>query len=249
MKKIVLSSALVLSLVTTSSISAFAADQDYKQDYNYSQVEVIMDAEGNEYKIEIIKDDKHERTVRITSENNTVEAIYDKMNNILKFDEEGVVSEISLEQEELSEDETSSEKIRSKRSDDRELLESASVVHYPYYYKVYEYDDGKKYWDFGNGKKGRFIKQTKSNKSDLYNYQDQVDELLRRETMLALSSAGAIATATYALKSARANWSEEKILASFAALGFVGWAGTNMFDIYMQERKVKRAFRDAYDSV
>nr|WP_309402704.1 hypothetical protein [Brevibacillus laterosporus] len=56
----------------------------------------------------------------------------------------------------------------------------------------------------------------RKNKNDLYNYQDQLDELLRREAALALSSAG--------------------------------WAGSNLLDIYLQERKVKRAFRDAYDS-
>ncbi|RAP30719.1 hypothetical protein C2W64_01915 [Brevibacillus laterosporus] len=249
MKKIVISSALVLSLVTTSSVSAFAVGRDYNQDYNNSQVEVLKDSEGNEYKVEIIKDNKLERTVRITTENSTIEATYDKMKNILKFDEDGVITEINLEQEEVSEEKDSSEKIRAKRAtSDRERIESTSVAYYDYYYKIYEYKDGSLYWDIGNGKKGKYIKQTKKNKNDLYNYQDQLDELLRREAVLALSSAGAVAAAKQAISSARASWPEEKILASFAALGFAGWAGSNLLDIFLQERKVKRAFRDAHDS-
>ncbi|WP_181021797.1 hypothetical protein [Brevibacillus laterosporus] len=45
------------------------------------------------------------------------------------------------------------------------------------------------------------------------------------------------------LSSAKSSWPDQKILATFAALGFAGWAGSNLLDIFLQERKVKRAQR------
>ncbi|WP_231929181.1 geobacillin-26 family protein [Brevibacillus sp. SKDU10] len=80
MKKVILSSALVLSVMASSSIPVFALDESNQ----IVEAETIEDSQGNKYKIEILEDNDSLRVVRVESENRITEAAYDKMNHTVR---------------------------------------------------------------------------------------------------------------------------------------------------------------------
>ncbi|NKQ20715.1 geobacillin-26 family protein [Brevibacillus laterosporus] len=233
MKKVILSSALVLSVMASSSIPVFAMDESNQ----IVEAETLEDSQGNKYKIEILEDNDSERVVRVESKNGITEATYDKMNHTIEFDEDGTLTEVSIAD---PEEQIKKEKDRQKRSA-KDIVRSAHEKYYGYYY-VIDKSRGKKYWDVGNGKEGTYVKQTSSNKADLFDYEDKVLDLIKAEATFVATSTVSLSALMASVKGIKSGWGADRMIAFFAGAGFGMTVAVNAADMVIIERKVARAF-------
>ncbi|AYK08831.1 geobacillin-26 family protein [Brevibacillus laterosporus] len=233
MKKVILSSALVLSVIASSSIPVFALDESNQ----IVETETIEDSQGNKYKIEILEDNDSLRVVRVESENGISVATYDKMNHTVEFDEDGIKTQVSIAE---SEKQVKKEKDRQKRSA-KNIVREARDLWYDYYY-VIDKSGGKRYWDVGNGKEGTYVKQTSSNRADLVDFEDKVLDLIKAETAFVTNSTVSAGAFIASVKGIRSGWGEDRLIAFFASAGFGMAAAINGADVVLIERKTARAF-------
>ncbi len=118
--------------------------------------------------------------VQVIGENGTSEVRYNKKDEILELNENGDITAIDLK----AQDETID-----KKGDFQTLasttLREAREYAYGYYYKVSLHGGRDQYWDVGNGKGGKYIKQTSKNSSKLEDFEDIVDTLIGSEMKFA----------------------------------------------------------------
>ncbi|CCF14227.1 hypothetical protein BLGI_2153 [Brevibacillus laterosporus GI-9] len=235
MKKVILSSALVLSVLSSSSIPAFAINESNQM----VEAETLEDSQGNRYKIEILEDND---SVRVESENGIIEATDDKMNHTIEFDD-STITQVSIAD---SEEQVKKEKHKQKQSKmaafaKKAIVREAHEKYYGYYY-VIDKSGCKKYWDIGNGKEGTYVKQTASNKVDLFHYEDKVDELMKAEALLVVNSTVSATSFMASTKGIKSGWGADSMIAFFVGAGFGLAAAVNAADVVIAERKAARAF-------
>nr|WP_236847662.1 geobacillin-26 family protein [Brevibacillus laterosporus] len=219
--------------MASSSIPVFALDESHQ----IVEAETLEDSQGIKYKIEILEDNDSVRVVRVESENGITEATYDKMNHTIEFDEDGTLTEVSIAD---PEEQIEKEKDRQKRSA-KDIVREARDLYFGYYY-VIDKSGKKKYWDVGNGKEGTYVKQTSSNKADLFHYEDKVDELMKAEALLVVNSTVSGAAFMASVKGIKSGWGADRMIAFFAGAGFGMAAAVNAADVVLAERKAARAF-------
>ncbi|AIG26214.1 hypothetical protein EGH10_18035 [Brevibacillus laterosporus] len=220
MKKVILSSALVLSVLSSSSIPAFAINESNQM----VEAETLEDSQGNRYKIEILEDNDSE------------------MNHIMEFDD-STITQVSIAD---SEEQVKKEKHKQKQSKmaafvKKDIVREAHEKYYGYFY-VIDKSGSKKYWDIGNGKEGTYVKQTSSNKVDLFHYEDKVDELMKAEALLVVNSTVSAASFMASTKGIKSGWGADSMIAFFVGAGFGLAAAVNATDVVIAERKAARAF-------
>ncbi|MDN9011553.1 geobacillin-26 family protein [Brevibacillus laterosporus] len=218
--------------MASSSIPVFALDESNQ----IVEAATIEDSQGNKYKIEILEDNDSLRVVRVESENGITEATYDQMNHTIEFDEDGIKTQVSIED---PEEQVQKEKDRQKRST-KNIVREAQDMYFGYYY-VIDKSGGKKYWDVGNIKRGTYVKQTSRNKADLFDFEDKVLDLIKAETAFVANSTVSTAAFMASVKGIKSGWGEDRMIAFFASAGFGMAAAINAADVVLIERKTARA--------
>ncbi|OAJ75112.1 hypothetical protein AYJ08_05700 [Brevibacillus sp. SKDU10] len=236
MKKVNLSSALVLSVLASSSMPAFAINESNQM----VEAETLVDSQGNRYKIEILEDND---SVRVESENGIIEATDDKMNYTIEFNEDGTITQVSLAD---SAEQVKKEKHKQKQSKmaafaKKDIVRESHEKSYGYYY-VIDKSGSKKYWDVGNGKEGIYVKQTSSNKDDLFHYEDKVNELVKAEALLVVNTSISFSAFLASAKGIKSGWGADSMIAFFGGAGFGLAAAVNAADVVLAERKAAHAF-------
>lgn len=244
MKKVILSSALVLSVLASSSIPAFAINESNQM----VEAETLGDSQRNRDKIGILEDSGSVRVVRVESENGINEATYDKVNHTIEFDEDGTVTQVSIAD---SAEQVKKEKYKQKQSKmaafaKKDIVREAHEPYFGYYY-VIDKSGGKKYWDVGNGKEGTYVKQTSSNKDDLFHYEDKVNELMKAEALLVVNTSISFSAFLASAKGIKSGWGADSMIAFFAGAGFGLVAAVNATDVVLAERKAAHAFDSIMD--
>lgn len=242
MKKVILSSALVLSLIASSSIPAFAMNESNQ----IVEAENLEDSQGNKYKIEILEDNDSVRVVRVESENGIIKATYDKMNNTVEFDENGTITQVSIADSDKQVEKEKQKQSKMAAFAKKDIDRKAHEPYYGYYYVV-DKSGGKRYWDVGNGKEGTYVKQTSSNRDDLFDYEDKVLDLIKAEGTLIANSTVSASAFMASVKGIKSGWGVDRIIALFASAGFGMAAAVNAADVVIIERKAARAFDIIYE--
>ncbi|QDX93622.1 hypothetical protein EEL30_15750 [Brevibacillus laterosporus] len=242
MKKVILSSALVLSLIASSSIPAFAMNESNQ----IVEAENLEDSQGNKYRIEILEDNDSVRIVRVESENGIIEATYDKMNHTIEFDEDGTITQVSI-----ADSDEQVEKEKQKQSKiaafaEKNIVRQSHEQYYGYYY-VIDKSGSNRYWDVGNGKKGTYVKQTSVNQDDLFDFEDKVDELIKAEALLVVNTTVSGSAFMASVKDIKSGWGADRLIAFFAGAGFGMAAAVNAADVVLAEKKAARAFDNIMD--
>ncbi|TPG73320.1 hypothetical protein EEL32_10335 [Brevibacillus laterosporus] len=237
MKKVILSSALVLSLIASSSVPAFAMNESNQ----IVEAETLEDSQGNKYKIEILEDNDSVRVVRVESENGVTKATYDKMNHTIEFDEDGTITQVSIADSDEQVEKEKQKQSKMAAFAKKDIVREAHEKYYGYYY-VIDKSGSNRYWDVGNGKEGTYKKQTSSNKDDLFDYEDKVDELIKAEALFVVNGTISVSSFMASFKGVKSGWGADRIIAFLSSAGFGMAAAINGADVVLAERKAARAF-------
>ncbi len=235
MKKVIISSALVLTLLTTSSVPSFASG--ILTQHTNSQVIESLSIDGVEYKIEVLEDGKEVRKVKVSSENEEIIAVFWKKTGTVKLEKDGKVSWIIMSEN------NKKGKNTQKISTTATIIGKANDPIWGAYYKISKESDGTYYWDCGNGEGGVYLKQTSNNKAELYEFKGAIDGLVSKEAEFAAYVGTAAASYYAAIKSAD-GLSSAKIIAYLTSIGMGLSAAKVAVEIIANHANVELQYSD-----
>ncbi|MDN9008873.1 geobacillin-26 family protein [Brevibacillus laterosporus] len=130
MKKVILSSALVLSVLSSSSIPAFAINEPNQM----VEAKTLEDSQGNRYKIGILEDND---SVRAESENGIIEATDDKMNHTIESDDSTIIQvSIADSAEQVKKEKQMQKQPKIAAFAKKDIVQESHEKYYGFYYVI-----------------------------------------------------------------------------------------------------------------